>query len=66
MCRAISKRQDTELNRLVKNKDAVFSDYKFFLDNYADYLKAGDKSTVNRRIQLVDTLIEDMINAYGN
>jgi len=61
ICCAVSKRHDHDMDVLVDNKDAVFERYDEFLKKNADYLKAGDRYTVNKRIQLVDEFIGGLV-----
>ncbi|WP_051200675.1 DUF262 domain-containing protein [Butyrivibrio sp. XPD2002] len=61
---AFAKRSDLELDKLVSNKMDVRNKYFAFLDDVVDYLRAGDKYTVSRRIVMVDDFIRELIDAY--
>ncbi len=60
--RALNNRSDEELDKLVENEGAVKGRYVRFVSTIADFLKAGDKYTVSKRLQFVDEFIGELIN----
>lgn len=63
MSLSISKYRDNDLNKLIRNRNYVVNAYFDFISKNALYFKAGDKYTVNKRVQLMNDFIGEMIDA---
>lgn len=63
---AVSERSDEELRGLVLHREQAIERYKRFTQINADMFKAGDKYTLNRRFQLVDEFMGELVNDYAD
>ncbi len=63
----ISGMDKKDLDKMVSNKTEIQNRYFAFVrSDYANYLKSGDKYTVNRRVQMTREFLEDMRNVTVN
>ena len=57
---------DSDLDMLTQKSNSIREQYIEFVEQVSPYIKAGDKYTVNRRINMVKDFIKRLIDDYKN